>query len=160
MINSATFASLDEAWNTTLTQLPDNPYKSEDYQRKVLKQSGEFGVNMPREPDELSPEDVKKYLQHLYEDSGAHAVDSLLPPGTIQQRSSTSATKSKSKKCSTRKNVIEKIISGEDPGPEQEDDDDDELEPPRITPDLIFFVCAAAFLVWWILSSEPQSFST
>jgi hypothetical protein len=149
MINSATFASLDEAWNSTLTQLPENPYKSEDYQRKVLKQSGEFGVNMPRDPAELSPEDVKKYLQHLYEDSGAHAVKSLLPPGSDVPKTMHKTAKP----CTKRKNVIEKILSGEPP------EEEEESRPPRVTPDLIFFFCAGSFLVWWILSSEPQSFS-
>jgi hypothetical protein len=148
MVSTATFAALDEVWkddDDTGSLLPTNPYKSDDYQRKVLT-----GFDLGA-PSKDAKRDVQKYLQQLYEDEGSEAVNRLLPPtGQTKTRSTT-------KRCRDREADIQRALSDT-----MDEEAPEDLSPPpmapHLGPDVIFFMILAAFVSWWILSSDPADF--
>lgn len=148
MVSTATFAALDEVWKDdgdTSSLLPSNPYKNDDYQRKML-----HGYDLGQ-PSKDAKRDVQRYLQQLYEDEGSDAVNSLLPNAGGSKR----PTKDKTKRCRDRERVIQEALG------EVDQDDDVALPPPtapHLGPDVIFFMVLAVFVSWWILSSDPSDF--
>lgn len=88
----AQYASIDEAWGKnagSLTAgLPSNPYTDPEYQRQVLNTSMDTAIR-PREPQTLSPSDVRAYLEQLQKDSGPRAVAALLPPDFVRRLTAT-----------------------------------------------------------------------
>lgn len=154
MVSTATFAALDEVWkddDSPSSLLPQNPYKNDEYQRKVLTGT-ELGT-----PAHDTKRQVQQYLQKLYEEEGAGAVESLIPnTGKSPKR------RISKKKCVKRQNLVNKILAEEDTDEDDLviDDDDDDMPPtaPQIGPDFIFFIVLAIFVSWWILSSDPSDF--
>ena len=147
MVSTATFAALDEVWKdddeASGSLLPSNPYKSADFQRKVLT---DFDLGVPSKD---AKKEVQQYLQQLYEDEGADAVDRLLPA-----TSKTRQRKKERQPCKDRETVIQRVL-------EDEDDEDHPISlptAPHLGPDVIFFMVLAVFVTWWILSSDPSDF--
>lgn len=152
MVSTATFAALDEVWKDDdgpSSLLPQNPYKNDDYQRKVLTGT-ELGT-----PAHDTKRQVQKYLQQLYEEEGAGAVDSLIP-----KTSSTKKRRGNKKKCAARHQMVKQVLEEADDDDEEEDEEEDYIVPsaPQIGPDFIFFIVLAIFVSWWILSSDPADF--
>jgi len=149
MVSTATFAALDEVWKDdedSSTLLPPNPYKNDDYQRKVLT-----GFDLGA-PSKDAKKEVQKYLQQLYEEEGSEAVHLLLPDTGSKK------TKRKKKACRDRDARIEQILSTDPSEPEEEEDDLPPPMAPHLGPDVIFFIVLAVFVSWWILSSDPSDF--
>lgn len=149
MVSTATFAALDEVWkddDSASSLLPQNPYKNDEYQRKVLTGT-ELGT-----PAHDTKRQVQQYLQKLYEEEGAGAIESLVP-----NTGKSSKRRISKKKCDKRHEIVNKTLAEED----DTDDDDDDTPPPtapQIGPDFIFFIVLAIFVSWWILSSDPSDF--